>query len=244
MSIFHGIGNVALDVLLALLPLILVFSIYQIFLIKLPLKKIAVMGRGMVFTFVGLVLFLQGVHVGFLPVGNAIGDKLAGMALWLLPPLGLVLGVFSTLAEPAVRVLVDSVEKVTGGHINKKLLLYTLCVGVSVAVGLSMLRLTLGISLLWFIVPIYVAVFIMAFFAPNDFVAVAFDAGGVATGPMTVTFILAISVGAANAIPGRSVIADGFGIIAMVAAMPIITVLTLGVLYRIQEGKYARKRKN
>jgi len=235
MTPFNGIDKVLIDVAIALSPLIITFVIFQLIFLKMPKTNIINIIKGVILTYFGLVLFLQGVNVGYLPIGKIMGEGLAGIKdNWLLIPLGLLLGFCTTLAEPAVRVLIGEVEKVSAGHINRTLMLYCLCIGVAVAVALAMVRVLYGISFLWFIIPMYTAAFILTRFCSEDFVAIAFDAGGVATGPMTVTFILSLVMGVAEEHPGRSVLTDGFGMVALVAVMPIITVLLLGLLYRIK----------
>lgn len=241
-GLFDHMHMVMLEVAFALLPLVIAFIFFQIFLLKLPMKRIKRILQGLLLTYIGLVLFLQGVKVGYLPVGLMMGENLANLRFnWILIPIGLILGFATTLAEPAVRVLISEVEKVTGGHINKTLMLYSLCIGVAIAVMLSMIRVLAGINLLFFLIPLYITAFILSRFVSSDFVAIAFDSGGVATGPMTVTFILSLAVGAARQIEGRSVLMDGFGMVALVAIMPIVTILLLGLLYRIKEGASGRE---
>ena len=241
-GLFYNFHHILVEVAFALLPLVVAFVFFQIFLLKLSFKKIKRILQGLILTYIGLALFLQGVHVGYLPVGQMMGEKLASLSYnWILIPIGLVLGFTATLAEPAVRVLITEVEKVTGGYINKTLMLYALCIGVGVAVGLSMLRVITGVSIIWFIAPLYITAFILTRFTSQEFTAVAFDSGGVATGPMTVTFILSLTVGVADSIADRNVLMDGFGMVALVAIMPIITILALGVLYSVKEGAGDKK---
>jgi hypothetical protein len=187
-------------------------------------------------TFIGLVLFLYGVQIGFMPAGTIIGEALASLSYnWILIPIGLVLGFVVTIAEPAVRVLGVEVEKASSGYIREKTILYTLACGVAISIALSMIRTIYGIPLAYFLIPGYGIVLLLSFFTGPTFTAIAFDSGGVATGPMTVTFILAISVGAANMIEGRDPIIDGFGLVALVALAPILSVIILGLLYKIRE---------
>lgn len=239
--IFKGFDHVLLEVTFALVPLMIFFLIFQFFFLKLEKQKLINIGKGMILSFFGLAFFLQGVEVGFFPVGQLIGEKLGTISYrWILIPIGFVFGFVATFAEPAVRILNHEVEKVSGGYISQKVMLYTLSIGVAVSIALSMVRILLGIPLWYFIIPGYLLALIMIFFSSRTFTSIAFDSGGVATGPMTVTFILAIAVGVASVMEGRDPLIDGFGMIALVALSPIISVLTLGLLF---EGK-GRERVN
>lgn len=236
--IFTGIGHVVAEVAAALVPLMLFFLFFQIFYLKLPRKKITDILKGVVLTFLGLTLFLQGVHIGFLPAGKEMGIKLAELPYrWIIVPIGFVLGFVATFAEPAVRILNAEVDKVTSGYIPQRLLLITLSLGVGISIALSMTRILLGIPLMYFLIPGYILVLVMAWFTSETFTSIAFDSGGVATGPMTVTFITAMSVGIATGTEGSDPILDGFGMIALVALAPILCVLLLGMLYKLKERK-------
>lgn len=240
-TLFNDFDDVLIQVALALAPLVLCFLFFQIFILKLPMKRVKRIIQGIILSYIGLSLFLQGIYNGYWPVGIIMGERIAELKYnWILVPFGLILGFTSTLAEPAVRVLINEVEKVTGGHINKTLMLYSLCIGGAIAVSLSMIRVLTGISIMWFIVPLYVTAFVLTKFVSADFISIAFDSGGVATGPMTATFILAMVIGVADNLSGRTVMMDGFGVVAIVAVMPIVTILLLGFLYRIKEGKGGR----
>jgi hypothetical protein len=186
---------------------------------------------------IGLSLFLQGVHAGFLPFGEFTGITLSRVSYnWILIPIGFVLGFASIIAEPAVRVLNYEVEKVSTGSIRGTPLLITLSIGVGVAVALAMARVLYDIPLWWMLAPGYLIAFVLIRFSSESFVSIAFDSGGVATGPMTVTFILALTVGAATGLEGRNPITEGFGLIALVALAPILAVLALGIIYKRQEN--------
>ena len=235
MTVFNNFYEVLFDVALALSPLLVAFIVFQVLILKVSAKEVKRILIGFALTFLGLSLFLQGVKTGYMPLGYLIGERLAGLKFkWLLIPIGLILGFCSTMAEPTIRVLIDEVEKLSNGHINRKLMLYSLCIGVAIAVALSMVRVLTGIALLWFIVPLYLTAFIFSRFTGKEFVGIAFDAGCVVTGPMTVTFVLSLIVGAASNISGRSVMMDGFGMVSLVAIMPILTILLLGFLYKIK----------
>ncbi|MFO7289164.1 MAG: DUF1538 domain-containing protein [Bacillota bacterium] len=234
--VWEGFGEVLWEVAMALFPMLLFFLFFHFFFLKLPGKKLKDIFVGMVLTFLGLALFLQGVHIGFMPAGEAMGEILVSKSVrWIVIPIGFVLGFLAIFAEPAVRVLNHEVEKVSGGYIPAKVLLYTLSIGVAISVALAMVRILWDISLWYLIVPGYAIAFIIAFRSKKDFVSIAFDAGGAATGPMTVTFILSIAIGFASGMEGRDPLMDGFGMIALVALTPILTVLTLGLLYGRKE---------
>lgn len=237
-GLFKDFPSVIKDVTYALTPIILAFIYFQIFVIKLPKRQVIKIAKGIIMTYIGLALFLQGVHIGFMPVGEAMGMVIGARDYnWILIPIGFILGFTVILAEPAILVLVNQVEKASSGHINKKIMLYTLCIGAAFAVALSMIRLLTGISLWYFIVPGYVIAIILAKLSSPEFVAIAFDAGGAATGPMTVTFILSMTVGAAKQLEGRTPLIDGFGMVSLVALAPILAILILGYLYRKKEEK-------
>ena len=226
------------EVSLALLPLLFFFAAFQIFMLKLPMQRVMQVGLGFILTFFGLSFFLQGVHVGFMPVGAMMGEELGSWDnKWLLIPIGFVLGFTATFAEPAVNIMTDEVDEETGGYISQKMMLYTLSMGVGVSIALSMLRILTGWSLWYFIIPGYLLVFILVIFSTQTFIGIAFDSGGVATGPMTVTFIVAVAVGISTAIEGSDPLTDGFGMIALVALTPIIAVLILGLIFTRKGGK-------
>lgn len=223
---------------LALVPLVVLFSIFQVFYLKLSGKKVFNILKGLVLAFLGLSLFLQGVHVGFLPAGEEMGVLMGSLPYnWVLIPVGFALGFVATFAEPAVRILNYEVEKVSSGYIGEKLMLYTLSTGVAVSIALSMGRILLGIPLWYFIIPGYAVALVLTRYASSTFVAIAFDSGGVATGPMTVTFIMSMSIGVASVLEGGDPMLDGFGLISLVALSPILSVLILGMLYRRKEAK-------
>jgi len=235
--IFEGFGGELLEVAFALVPLLIIFVIFQFTMLKLPKERILRILYGFILTFLGLAFFLQGVHVGFMPVGELMGEYLGEMPnTWLLIPIGFVLGFVATFAEPAVRIMNEEVDKVTGGSISESIMLYTVSIGVGVSIALSMARILYGLSLWWFVIPGYAVALILILISRKTFVAIAFDSGGVATGPMTVTFILSLAVGVASVTEGRDPLIDGFGLIALVALAPIISVLVLGQIYSRKGG--------
>jgi hypothetical protein len=236
LKIFTGFSDVLIEVSYALVPLLVFFAFFQIFMLKLPKKQVYNALIGIVLTFFGLAFFLQGVHVGFLPVGREIGVIIGGLPYrWILIPIGFVLGFVATFAEPAVRVLNHEVDKVSSGYIPRKLMLFTLSTGVAISIALAMFRILFAIPLWYFIIPGYGLALILMFFNTNTFTSIAFDSGGVATGPMTVTFILAIALGFSEKIEGSDPLIDGFGMISLVALAPILSVLVLGILYGMKE---------
>lgn len=228
-----GIGQ---EILIALLPIVLIFAGYQVLSLKLPKRRLRRIIIGIVYVYIGLVLFLVGVNAGFMDVGSVIGYTLASLDtnVYLLL-IAFVLGLVTILAEPAVYVLTHQIEDVTNGYVKRKAVLVALSLGVGLAILLSIVRiLTPGLELWHYLVPGYAIALGLMFIVPKMFIGMAFDAGGVASGPMTATFILAFAQGAAQAIEGADVIRDGFGMIAMVALMPIITLQMLGFIFKIQ----------
>ena len=221
----------------ALGPLAALFLAFQLLLLKMPPHRVARMAKGLFYGFVGLVLFLVGVNGGFLPAGAAIGAWIGALAgNWILIPIGLVFGAVVVLAEPAVWVLNNQVEEVSGGAIKKEAMLASLSLGVAAAVGIAMLRVVTGISIWWFLVPGYALALALTFFCPPLFTAIAFDSGGVASGPMSSTFILAFTLGASSA-AGGDPLSDAFGVIAMIAMTPLIMIQILGLVFSFEEKK-------
>ena len=222
------------EVSLALLPILLVFAIFQIFWLKLPARRLLRMVSGIVYTLAGLCLFLAAVNVGFLPVGYALGGRLAALsANWVIIPLAMLMGFFIVRAEPAVHVLNEQVSEITDGVIGKRTMLYTLSLGVAASLGLAMTRLLTGLSIWYFVLPGYALALGMSFFVPRVFTAIAFDSGGVASGPMTATFLLPFALGAVEALGGNPM-ADAFGLVAMVAMTPLISIQALALIYAIR----------
>lgn len=221
------------DVALALLPVVLFFLAFQILFLRLSRKRLLKMGVGLLYTFVGLVLFLTGVNVGFLPAGYTLGSRLGATAAGWIIPIGMVMGFFVVMAEPAVHVLNKQVEEITVGAISQRAMLLSLSVGVAVSIGIAMLRVVTGVSIWYFLLGGYAVALTLSFFVPKIFTAVAFDSGGVASGPMTAAFMLPFAMGACDAL-GGNILTDAFGLVAMVAMTPLITIQLLGVLYSIK----------
>jgi hypothetical protein len=220
-----------LEVTVAVVPIIAAFGVFQLITKKYSIRQLSKVMIGFGYTFIGLVTFLTGVNVGFLPVGNLIGGEIAGSAYkWLLIPFGMLIGYFIVLAEPAVHVLNHQVEEVSGGAISAKAVQFSLSIGVAVSLGFAMIRVLTGISIYWFLIPGYAVSLVLTFFVPKIFTGIAFDSGGVASGPMTSTFLLPFAMGACEAI-GGNVLTDAFGIVAMVAMTPLIALQILGFVY-------------
>jgi len=238
-SYIHEIPIVTYEVLMALLPFLILFILFNNLSFKLKRRQLRKIFLGLLYTFVCFILFLVGVNAGFMEAGRAIGQTIALIGKdWLVILTGFILGLTVILAEPAVYVLNEQIEDVTSGHIRKSLILFSLAVGVAVAVALSMIRILNPSVHLWhFLLPGYLLAILLTYFTPKLFVGIAFDSGGVASGPMTATFILAFSQGVAGAIPGADVLLDGFGVISMVALTPLIAIQILGILFERKAAK-------
>ncbi len=220
------------EVVMAILPLAVVIVILQYTVIGLPPDLFFRFLAGVVMVGFGLFLFLVGVHIGLLPIGELIGSTLPKTnKIWLILGTGFVLGVVVTIAEPDVRVLASQVDDVSGGEISNLVLVYSVALGVGFLVMTAMARTVFNIPLKWLLVGGYSIVGIMALFTPPSFLPISFDAGGVTTGPMTVPFILALGVGVASVLRGKSSTSDGFGLVALASIGPILAVMVLGVIY-------------
>ena len=217
------------EVATALVPVAVFFLTVQFASLRLPFKAVARILIGLVYTYVGLVVFLLGVNVGFMPVGNFLGQKLGELSCnWVLIPIGMLIGYFTVSAEPAVHVLGKQVYELTAGAIPRRALSTSLSIGVSCSVGLAMLRILTSLPILWLLIPGYAIALILMFFVPPIFTSIAFDSGGVASGPMTATFLLPLAMGACTAV-GGDVTTDAFGVVAMVAMTPLIAIQVLGL---------------
>ncbi len=232
----HYLGEMAMS----LSPIVAIFLLFQLFSFRMtgrPFVKIII---GILYTYAGLVLFLTGVNVGFSSLGTTLGAQLAsGWTQYLLIPLAMLLGWFIISAEPAVYVLEKQIEEVSSGAIPGKAIKLSLSVAIAMAMGFAMLRVVTGISIMWFLIPGYAVALILSLFVPDIYTAIAFDSGGVASGPMTATFMLQFMMGACGAV-GGNILADAFGIVAMVAMMPLISIQIMGFIYerkKIREPK-------
>ena len=239
MSYMHALPEYLLEVLMALLPIVVFFLVFQFVALKLhklPLMRILL---GLLFTCVGLVLFLTGVNVGFSSLGFILGEKLVtpALQLWMMP-IAMVMGWFIINAEPAVHVLNKQVEELSNGAISETAMHYALAIAVAAANGLAMLRVITGMNIMWLLIPGYGIALALTFIVPPTFTAIAFDSGGVASGPLTATFMLPFAMGACSAV-GGNVMTDAFGLVALVAMMPLITVQIMGMIYVIKVRKPA-----
>lgn len=238
--------TIAWESFLTLLPIIIFYIIFQLFFFKHKKRKVIDIVRGLLLTYLGLVIFLLGVNGGFMEVGSQLGVRLASMDS-NIPVLliALLLGLSTVLAEPAVHVLTSQVEDITGGSVKRRLVLIFLSIAVGMSVFMSALRILIPEIRLWmYLLPGFGLSVILAFFVPDLFVGMAFDAGGVASGPMTATFSLAFVQGIAAQVPSADVVADGFGMIAIVAMMPIIAIELLGTLYQAKSRKASNAAKS
>ena len=237
-QLFHeGLPEYMKEIAGSLLPIVVLFGVFQCAVLRLDKHSLCRIAVGLVYTYIGLVLFLTGANVGFMPAGNYLGQVLAGQPFrWVLVPIGMLIGYFIVKAEPAVYVLNKQVEEVTDGAIPAHAMGTALSVGVAVSVGLAMVRVLTGISILWFLIPGYAFAIGIAFVVPKLFTAIAFDAGGVASGPMTATFLLPLAQGACVAV-GGNIVTDAFGVVAMVAMTPLITVQMMGLVAQFRTGK-------
>ena len=229
-SYLSAIPDYLAETAVALLPIIVIFFIFQVFTLKLSKRRLTKIIIGLVYTYTGLVLFLTGVNVGFSSLGENLGILLSdGFTKYLIIPLSALLGWFIISAEPAVGVLEKQIERVSAGAIKGKTIKISLSVAISAAMALSAVRVLTGISLFWFIIPGYAISLILSFFVPDIYTAIAFDSGGVASGPMTATFMLRFMMGASFAV-GGNVVSDAFGTVALVAMMPLISIQIVGFI--------------
>jgi len=245
-AFLHTAGHTCKEVAVALGLIVAFFLICQVLFLKLPKKQLLRISIGVFFTYVGLVIFLTGVNVGFMPIGYKLGNTLAQGSRTFLIGFGLCAGVLTVLAEPAIHVLNAQVEEVTGGLVSKKSMMIGLCVGVGASITLSMIRIVFDFSLVYYVIPGYFIALALSLFVPPVYTAIAFDSGGVASGPMTSGFILPFAVGACVGLQGESaVLRDAFGVVALVAMTPLITIQLLGfrgiVAERVNERKAMKR---
>ncbi len=238
-----SIPHFMLEMLIALGPIVAFFFIFRL-IVRGRGEGVGRILIGILYTYVGLVLFLTGVNVGFMPVGYHLGYAIASSGWsFIIVPLGMLIGYFIVSAEPAVHVLTKQVEEVTSGTVPRKMLSVALSAGVCASVGIAMLSALTGIPLLAILIPGYAVAILLSFFVPDIFTSIAFDSGGVASGPMTATFLLPFAVGACVA-SGGVVVTDAFGVIALVAMAPLIAIQALGVVYKIRVHKAAKVAKS
>jgi len=231
----RALPHYAEEVAIAIVPIVVMFVIFQVISRRFHKHQILRIVLGLIYTYLGLIMFLTGVNVGFMPAGQFIGQSLAGGATpFLLIPIGALIGYYIVKAEPAVRVLTKQVEEITNGSISQKSLGTALSIGIAVSVGLAMLRILTGLNIMYFLVPGYAISLVMTFFVPQIFTGIAFDSGGVASGPMTTTFLLPLAMGACEA-AGGNILTDAFGIVAMVAMTPLLTIQLMGLYSKLKK---------
>ena len=230
----HELPEYMGEIAVSLLPIVVFFGLFQIISLRLSGRSLVKIIIGRVYTYIGLVLFLTGANVGFMPAGSYLGSVMAGESYrYLLIPIGALIGFFIVKAEPAVYVLNRQVEEITDGAISARAMGISLSVGVAVSVALAMIRVLTGLPILYFLIPGYAVAIGLSFVVPKIFTAIAFDSGGVASGPMTATFLLPLAQGACSAV-GGNLVADAFGVVAMVAMTPLITIQVLGLITMIK----------
>lgn len=233
----QGLPLYAKEVLISLVPILWVFLIFQWMTHRyhgVQIKRIVI---GFGYTYIGLVLFLCGANVGFAPVGAYLGKELAAVSFrWILVPIGALIGYYIVKAEPAIQVLNHQVEAVTNGAISVKMMNRCMQIGVAASVGLAMLRVLTGISIQWFVIPGYIIALVLSCMVPDIFIGIAFDSGGVASGPMTSTFLLPLSIGVCEAL-GGNLMTDAFGVVALVALTPLIAIQLMGLVYKAKTAK-------
>ena len=235
----EGFPDYMKEIAVSLLPIILFFGVFQLVSLRISGRNLVKILIGLGYTYIGLVLFLTGVNVGFMPAGNFLGQQLAGSTVrWMLIPVAMVMGYFIVKAEPAVYVLNHQVEEMTDGAISAQAMGMALSIGVAVSLGLAMVRVLTGISIMWFLVPGYTIAIGISFFVPKIYTAIAFDSGGVASGPMTAAFLLPLAQGACMAV-GGNLVTDAFGVVAMVAMTPLITVQVMGLVSQLKKSRKA-----
>ena len=245
-DVFHAFltaaGHTCKEVAIALGLIVAFFVLCQIFFLKLGRRQLMRIAVGVLFTYVGLVIFLTGVNVGFMPIGYKLGHSLAQVSDAFLVVFGFAAGVLVVLAEPAIHVLNSQVEEVTGGLVKKKSMMIGLCIGVGSALGLSMIRIVFDFSLVYYIIPGYFLSLALSLFVPPVYTAIAFDSGGVASGPMTSGFILPFAIGTCVSLQGPdAVLRDAFGVVALVAMTPLITIQLLGFRGIVAEKRAEKK---
>ncbi len=236
-----GLPEYMREMLISILPLTAVFFLFNFTLLKLSFQNLSRIGLGLIYTYVGLTVFMTGANFGFMSAGAYLGQTLGELPYpWIIIPVGALMGFLVVKAEPAVYVLMRQVEELTDGAITGRSLQMSMCAGVGVSVGLSMMRVLLGLNVLWIIVPGYLLALGMSFFCPKMFTAIAFDSGGVASGPMTAAFLLPMTMGLCTAV-GGNLATDAFGVVALVAMTPLITIQGLGLVYRVKTRRRKQK---
>jgi hypothetical protein len=222
------------EILVALSAIVLFFIVFQLYSKRFHRHQLGRIIVGFLYTMIGLVLFLTGVNVGFIPVGELLGSQLASKSYnWILIPLGVLIGYFIVAAEPAVHVLNKQVEEISSGAITVKMMNRGLSIGMSGALAITMTRILLHIPIMFILIPGYIIALTLTFFVPKIFTGIAFDSGGVCSGPMCTTFLLPFAMGACEGVKGNLMI-EAFGIVAMVAMTPLIVIQLMGLIYKFR----------
>lgn len=238
---FDLIPKYAQEVAIAILPIVVLFVLVRLAGSKLDRTKLIKIMVGIIYTYLGLVIFLIGANGGFIGIGYSIGKYIGELSFnWIIVPVGMLIGYFVVAAEPAVHVLTKQVSELTSNAVPRRALRISLMIGVSLSVGFAMLRILLHIPILYILIPAYVLAIILMFFVPEMFTAIAFDSGGVASGAMTASFLLPLAQGACIAV-GGDIATEGFGIVAMVAMTPLITIQILGLAYKSKLKKLQKQ---
>ena len=229
------------EIAVSLLPIAAFFAVFDLVSLHLERKQLIRIGVGLAYTYLGLVIFLTGVNVGFMPAGNYLGSVIAGLSCnWIIIPIGMLIGYFIVMAEPAVYVLMRQVEELTDGAIPGSAMKHSLSIGVAVSVGLAMIRVLTGISIFYLLVPGYAVAIVLSFFVPKLFTAIAFDSGGVASGAMVSSFVLPMAIGACSVLAPTEIMTLAFGCVALVALAPLISIQILGIHYRRKTATYKK----
>jgi len=238
MDILAGFDEQLVVILKGVVPLIVLFVWLQIFYLKLPARYVLRLLSGIALASLGLVLFLHGIQISLLPVGSRIGEAIGVFEpKWVVALLGPLLGFTAAFCEPSIRILAAQAEEITGGYIRDSVVVLTISAGVALSASLGMLKLVYGFPLWYIIVPGYLGILVLMWVSDENLVPLAFDAGGVATGPVPAVFLSALALGMASVIDGRHTIADGLGLVALVVMAPVASMLFLGLFYRISEQK-------
>lgn len=231
----------AWSVVLAVLPLAVVFLVFQMLFLRIPTREVARILTGTVLAALGLFLFLLGVTIAFLPFGRVTGEALGTLSeAWLVVPIGILLGFVTTWGEPAVRILADQVEEASGGSIRQSVVIVAVCVGVALSVGLGLYRIDHELPLLYLLLPGYGLVLAAMWSSKPKFVAIAVDAGGVAAGPLANSFLLALAFGASSTMGGQDPLIHGLGLVALIALAPVLSLVALGMIVRWKEHRQER----
>lgn len=233
----NNLKEIVIEVIIVLLPLSVLFLIFQKYLLKLPKQYTKNLLKGIFLTFLGMILFFQGIDIGFLPAGNSIGTYFGNLqSKWLLIPLGFLMGFLVTYADPGVIIICNEIEKASNGFLGSNMVKNILSFSVAFFVSLAMAKLVYGVALITIILVGYSIVILLTLVSDKQYIAIAFDSGGVVTGPMAVTFLMAMSLGAASAMEGRNPLIDGFGLISLIALAPIIPLMLFGLIIRYKGG--------